>query len=278
MKDALGTRMKNFFESRTKTKLIRKCPVVLRLDGKTFSTFTKGFKRPFDEDLIDMMNKTALFLCKEIQGAKMAYVQSDEISILVTDFDKEDTQAWFDYSGQKMTSVSASFATSEFNKELLKYYIKKESSDSELIEKMIDGSVKFANFDSRAFSVPREVDLIDYFVWRMKDAEKNSISMLAQSMFSHKTLDGVSGRDKIEMCKDRGTDWNELPSSQRLGRIISRKTEWKETEHRIKDEKFDEGTAKTEDGINYVLRKVWKVEEETVPFWKENDMISSVLS
>mgnify|MGYP003384051188 CR=1 FL=1 len=276
MKDVLGSRMKDFFENRTKTKLVRKCPVVCRLDGKAFHTFTKGFERPFDENLINMMDQAALYLCQEIQGAKMAYVQSDEISILLTDFDTPETQAWFDYSGQKMTSVSASFATSAFNKELLKYYFDTKDM-GEMLMAIENKDLKFANFDSRVFSVPREEDVIDYFIWRMKDAEKNSISMLAQSLFSHKALDGVSGRDKIELCQDKGVDWNEMPSGQRFGRIISKQAEWRETEYPIKDEKFEDGSAKSEGGKNFVLRNTWQINQETVPFWHERDCITDHL-
>jgi|TARA_R110000851_G_scaffold56073_3_gene131226 tRNA(His) guanylyltransferase len=276
MKDVLGNRIKDSFENRAKTKLIRKCPVIIRLDGKSFGKFTKGFKRPFDDSFIDMMDKAALYLCKEIQGAKMAYVQSDEISILLTDFDTPETQAWFDYSVQKMTSVSSSFATSAFNKNLLKYYLDTNGSE-ETIMSIEREDLKFANFDSRVFSVSREEDVIDYFVWRMKDAEKNSISMLAQSMFSHKTLDGVSGRDKIEMCQDKGVDWNEMPSGQRFGRIISKQTEWRETEYPIKEAKFKDGSAKCEGGKNFVMRSKWKISKETIPFWHERDCITKHL-
>jgi tRNA(His) 5'-end guanylyltransferase len=276
MKDVLGSRMKDFFENRTKTKLVRKCPVVIRLDGKTFGKFTRGFERPFDENLINMMDQAALYLCQEIQGAKMAYVQSDEISILLTDFDTPETQAWFDYSGQKMTSVSASFATSSFNKELLKYYFDTKDM-GEMLMAIENKDLKFANFDSRVFSVPREEDVIDYFIWRMKDAEKNSISMLAQSLFSHKSLDGVSGRDKIEMCQAKGVDWNEMPSGQRFGRIISKQAEWRETEYPIKDEKFEDGSAKSEGGKNFVLRNTWQINQETIPFWHERDCITDHL-
>jgi len=276
MKDELGNKMKDWFESRIKTKLIRKCPVIIRADGKAFHTFTKGFKRPFDENLINMMNETALFLCREIQGAKMAYVQSDEISILLTDFDKPDTEAWFDYQGHKLSSVSASYATTAFNKALLKCYF--DTKDlREMLMAIEEGSLKFANFDSRPFSVPRVQDVTDYFIWRMKDAEKNSVSMLAQSMFSHKKLHGVSGREKIQMCIEKGVNWNELPSGQRYGRIIVKEKDWKETEHRIPEDKFSNGTAKHEDGKNYVMRNVWKVQEETVPFWVDGEYIRNCI-
>lgn len=286
MKDELGQKMKEWFENRTKTKLVKKVPVIIRLDGRAFHTFTRGFERPFDENLMNMMNQAALALCNEIQGAKMAYVQSDEISILITDLDKEETEAWFDFQGHKMSSVSATVCANAFNKVLLKYYFSKPTNDEaeylanevEMLRKIHDGSLKFAEFDARPFSVPRVKDLTDYFVWRMKDARKNSISMLAQSMFSPKQLDRKHSGLKIDMCKEKGVDWNELHSHKRLGRIIVREEVWKETEYPIKDEKFEDGSARTEDGKNYVRRKVWTVQEETIPFWEDNTHIESALN
>ena len=114
MKDDLGNRMKDY-EQRTRIKLPRRTNTIIRMDGKAFHTYTKGLDRPFDENLMYDMNATTQFLCENIQGAKIGYVQSDEISILLTDFDKLTTDAWFDYNVQKMVSVSASLATGKFN-------------------------------------------------------------------------------------------------------------------------------------------------------------------
>ena len=118
MTDELEKRMKSQYESRTKFFLPRRTYTLIRLDGKCFGNFTKGLKRPYDEDFMRIMNETAKFLCEEIQGTQLAFVQSDEISLLLSDFDKITTDAWFDGNIQKIVSVSASLATGKFNEVL----------------------------------------------------------------------------------------------------------------------------------------------------------------
>ena len=156
MKDDLGTRMKTQYEQRTRTWLPRRTYTIIRLDGKAFHTFTRGMERPYDERFMNAMDYTAMHLCLEIQGAVMAYVQSDEISILLTDFDKITTDAWFDGQVQKMVSVSASMATAFFNE-----YINHD------VQRM---DHKRAFFDARIFTIPDPVEVENYFVWRQKDA------------------------------------------------------------------------------------------------------------
>jgi hypothetical protein len=165
MKDTLGDRMKEYYENRTKTYLPRRTYTLIRIDGKAFHTYTKGLNRPFDDQLMDDMDETAIYLCKNIQGAKLAFVQSDEISILLTDFDKLQTSAWFDGNIQKITSVSSSLATAKFN---------------ELRPN------KLALFDSRVFTIPSKVEVENYFIWRQQDTVRNSISSVAQSLYSSK--------------------------------------------------------------------------------------------
>ena len=114
-KDSLGNRMKGY-ENISRSYLIRRIPVIIRLDGKAFHTFTRGLKKPFDEILMNTMWETAKYLCENIQGCKIAYTQSDEISLLLTDYENIDTSAWFDNNVQKMVSISASMATLAFNK------------------------------------------------------------------------------------------------------------------------------------------------------------------
>ena len=121
-KDSLGDRMKENYENRAKTYLVRRMPVIIRLDGKAFHTFTRGLKRPYDEIFHNTMNQTMKYLCENIQGCKLGYTQSDEITLLLTDYDTLTTDAWFDNNVQKICSVSASMATMAFNKNLNKYY------------------------------------------------------------------------------------------------------------------------------------------------------------
>ena len=116
VKDALGTRMKENYENVAKSKLIRRMPVAIRIDGKAFHTFTKGFNKPFDKVLMRAMQRTTKYLCKNIQGCVFGYTQSDEISLILVDYKKLNSSAWFDYQVQKMCSVAASMATIAFNR------------------------------------------------------------------------------------------------------------------------------------------------------------------
>lgn len=220
--DALGTRMKEFYEDRTRLYLPRKCYAILRIDGKAFHTYTKGLERPFDDGLIEDMDATAAYLCKNIMGAKCAYVQSDEISIVITDFDSITTQAWFDYNVQKMVSISASMATAKF----LELRFKR-------------GITKLAMFDSRAFSMPQRIEVINYLKWRQQDATRNSISSVAQSLYSHKQLEGVSSDEQQELIFQKGINWNDYPSRKKRGGLIIKQTYMKGDVERTRWESVD---------------------------------------
>ena len=215
-------RIKKNYESRSRTFLTRRVPVIMRLDGKAFHTYTKSLNKPFDEGLIEDMKETAIYLCQNIQGAKCAYVQSDEISILITDYDTLQTEAWFDYNVQKMTSIAASLATAKFNQLRLKRLIQHERSitnNIELIFENINSHFNLANFDSRVFNIPKE-EVANYFLARQKDAVKNSISMLAQSLYSSKELHGKNGNEMQEMCFQKEHNWNDLRFSKKRGNFI----------------------------------------------------------
>ena len=218
-------RMKANYESRSRTFLTRRTPVIIRLDGKAFHTYTKGLDKPFDEGLIEDMAETARFLCSEIQAAKLAYVQSDEISILLTDYDKLGTDAWFDYNVQKIVSISASLATAKFNQ--LRYIrsIKLgEEVDNYKAWKQVSVQT-MAFFDSRAFNIPKE-EVSNYFLARQKDAVKNSVAMLAQSLYSHKELNKKNQSDMQEMCFQKGQNWNDLHWSKKRGSTIVKNEYW----------------------------------------------------
>lgn len=231
--DPIMSRIKNNYENRSKTFLTRRTPVIIRLDGKAFHTYTRGLDKPFDEGLIEDMQQAAIYLCKNIQGAKCAYVQSDEISILVTDYDTLQTDAWFDYNVQKMTSVSASLATGIFNQVRTIRSLKEFSEEGgwEYAERgalinvcdFIDSSVTLANFDSRVFNIPKE-EVANYFLARQKDAVKNSIAMLAQSLYSHgkekSELFKKNQSEMQEMCFQKGHNWNDLHFSKKRGSFI----------------------------------------------------------
>ena len=221
-------RMKEQYEIRTRSYLQRRTYVLLRLDGVSFSKYTKGLERPFDKGLIDDMNEVAIFLCEKIQGARFSFVQSDEISILLTDFENKETSAWFDYEVQKIVSVSASMAAAKFNQLRLiralnmKTYQIKHTEDENLVFDIVK-NLKLPYFDSRAFVVSDPFEVANYFIARQKDCSRNSITMAAQSLYSHKELMGKSSSEKQEMMFKKGVNWNDYPIRFRRGGFICKK-------------------------------------------------------
>lgn len=175
------------YENVSKGFLTPKMPVIIRVDGKAFHTFTKRYNKPFSKSLMTAMDNAALCVMKEIQGCVACYVQSDEATFLLTDWENHETQGWFDYNLQKITSLSAAYMSVYFNTQLIQ-------------------SLDFAVFDSRAFNVPRE-DVVNCFLWRMKDWHRNSVQMYARSFFSHKELHRKTLEDIHEMLHKRGKNW-----------------------------------------------------------------------
>lgn len=225
-KTQLGDRMKDNYEKRARTFLTRRTPVIMRLDGKAFHTFTKGMKRPFDENLNLAMRATTKKLCEEIQGAKCGYTQSDEISILITDYDKFTTSAWFDYNVQKMCSISAATATIEFNKiffiNFLEEFIKSKSyaSIDDINCFLLNG--KIGIFDSRVFNIPKE-EVNNYFIWRQKDWERNSIQLVGQANYSHKQLHQKSCNQIREMLlEEKNISWWALADKWKNGSFCAK--------------------------------------------------------
>ena len=232
-KDSLGDRMKENYENRSKTYLVRRMPVIIRLDGKAFHTFTRGFKRPYDKVFHYAMNETVKYLCANIQGCKLGYTQSDEITLLLTDYDKLDTAAWFDYAVEKMCSISASMATLAFNKAFEKGisdYIDTVNAlqDSELeeerkyVEILMNALTKGAMFDARVFNIPKE-EVINCFLWRFLDCERNSIQMLGQTYFSHKELHGLScAQIQEKLFQKYSINWSKYPEDFKNGVCVKR--------------------------------------------------------
>lgn len=226
-KDSLGDRMKENYENRSKTYLVRRTPVIIRLDGKAFHTFTKGMKKPYDEIFHNAMNATMKYLCENIQGCKLGYTQSDEITLLLTDYDTLDTDAWFDNNVQKICSVSASMATMAFNKYLRDFSrdtlrrinncftcTMEEDRYATALENALD---KGAMFDSRCFNIPED-EVVNCFIWRQQDATRNAIQMLGQCNFSHKELQGKSCNDIQDMLMlQKGINFNDMPTEFKRG-------------------------------------------------------------
>lgn len=234
--DSLGDRMKNY-EHVSRTFLTRRMPAIIRVDGKAFHSFTRKFDRPFDIVMVRSMWETAKYLCANIQGCKLAYVQSDEISLLLTDYDTLTTDAWFGKNLQKMVSVSASMATMAFNQALwdmsfewkeLEY--EKYPGDGNKEERIKIGQKYYvyshqagsAMFDSRAFILP-ESEVCNYFVWRQQDATRNAIEAVGQANFSHKELHGVScNQIQEKLFQEKGINFNDLPVYLKRGACISK--------------------------------------------------------
>jgi len=214
----LGDRMKRY-EEVFNTSLMRRTPVIIRLDGKAFHTYTRDRKKPVDENLSLAMQFATQYLVKNIQGCKFGYTQSDEISLLLTDYDTLETDAWFDNTIQKIVSISASYCTLIFNRQLHSLDMLKASYDPKIQIK----PPKDAYFDSRAFNLPRE-EVCNYFIWRQQDCRKNAISMAAQANFSHKQLHKMKSGDKIAMLSTVGIDFETVyPKSFRYGAVYHRK-------------------------------------------------------
>jgi tRNA(His) 5'-end guanylyltransferase len=170
-------------------------PVIIRVDGKAFHTYTRECARPFDSNLADVMIYTARKMCDEIQGACLAYTQSDEISFLLHNYRKLTSQPWFDNQVQKMCSVAAGMASAYFTAESYQIW------DPEKIRPAV--------FDARVFVLP-EAEVCNYFLWRQQDATRNSIQMLARSLYSHKECHEKNGSELQEMCFQKGQNWNDL--------------------------------------------------------------------
>jgi tRNA(His) 5'-end guanylyltransferase len=228
-RDSLGDRMKNNYENRAKTYLLRRTPVIIRLDGCHFHTFTRGFAKPFDKRLIEAMQDTTLELCKNIQGCVFGYTQSDEITLVLVDYNSLDTDAWFDYSVEKMCSVAASMCTLYFNKifsNKIKDFILEHSLEesteefTKLVAKYSRAVEIGATFDARCFNVPIS-EVVNCVLWRQQDCSRNSISSLAQAYFSPKELHGKNGSQMQDMLMEKyGINWNNLSIPEKRGTAI----------------------------------------------------------
>lgn len=233
-RNSLGDRMKNNYENRAKAYLLRRTPVIIRLDGKAFHTFTRGFAKPFDARLMHVMQETTLELCRNIQGCVFGYTQSDEITLVLVDYNTIDTDAWFDYSVEKMCSVAASMCTLYFNRIFTRIcgdFIKEHAANAKDKENLGDvadqvdkvlkaymrGIKNGGLFDARVFNVP-ESELLNVILWRIKDATRNSINSLGQVYFTHIDLQNKSTNEIQNMLMEKyGINWNNLSNQEKCG-------------------------------------------------------------
>lgn len=192
--EQLGDRIKQNYENRARHYLTRRMPVILRIDGVAFHTFTRPFEKPFSEEIIQSMLYSTIAIAKKIQGFKCAFVQSDEVSILLTDYDRFETSAWFDYNKSKVESVTASLMAGYFQRNIFDEFLYKQFTDN------------IPYFDCRSFNIPRE-EVVNYFLWRALDWKRNSLNMYCSSFFSHKQLENKNQADKHEMLHNIGKNW-----------------------------------------------------------------------
>lgn len=240
----IDIRMKEQYEDRYRYMLVRRTYTIIRVDGRAFHTWTRGLERPYSKILMNVMDEVALALCEEMAGSQLSYVQSDEISVLMTDFSKIDTHAWFDNNLQKLCSISASIATAKFNS-------------------FFKADRKRAHFDSRVFQIPDPVEVENYFVARQKDAVRNSVSMLAQSHYSAKQLHGVPIEKMHNMLVDVEDNWNNHPPRYKQGAAIAKVMQ----PAYMKETKV--GT------VEIPPHDEWAVIEDTPIFTKDREWLSS---
>ena len=221
----LANRMKEY-EKRNQYYLQKRTPVAIRVDGRSFHTFTKGFKRPFDDILMKSMQETAKYMCENMGNAKFAYVQSDEITIILVDYDTLETDCWFNYRTDKLCSISASMATMAFNK-FFYNMVMEETAGGEFTEGIagihLKAAEKGAMFDARCFNIPKE-EVTNLIYWRQLDAARNSVQMVGQANFSHKELQNKSCNMIQDMLHEqKGINWNDFPVDCKRGAAVIKK-------------------------------------------------------
>ena len=280
--DSLGDRMKGY-EGVSRNFLTRRVPAIIRLDGKAFHTFTKGMKKPFDSVLTQTMQETMKYLCENIQGCVLGYTQSDEITLVLTDYATIQTDAWFGYNIQKMCSISASMATSVFNKvfyrsidnyfnqeDILSTMFGENSESKDRLRQYADTLkntlAKGALFDSRAFSIPKE-EVCNCLIWRQQDATRNSIEAVGQANFSHHELHKKTCNMIQEMLwSQRGINWNDFPTELKRGSCCV-KRQFEETI----DDPRNPGQKIT------VCRNRWIIDHEIPIFTQDREYIERLI-
>ena len=270
-KDSLGDRMKKY-EYETRKYLERKQPVIIRIDGKAFHSFTRGLKKPFDDIFVKTMQDTMKYLCENVQGCVLGYTQSDEITLVLVDYQNREASAWFDNNIQKMVSVSASMATLAFNKawhenirtislpatfdfmsdEKKSYWLKKYHTYHDKEWK--------ATFDSRVFTLPKE-EVVNCLIWRQQDATRNSIQSVGQANFSHKELHGKNCSDIQDMLiLEKGINWNDYSATLKRGSCCVKKPF-----------KINEGTEQE------AVRNKWVIDNEIPIFTQDKDYVNKLI-
>ena len=264
----LSERMKGY-EDIYKFKVVPRTVFALRLDGKNFSKYTKNLTKPFDKDFSDAMDQTAIALAEELNPSFL-YTQSDEITLIFANTNPE-SDVIFDGKIQKLVSISAAIATAKFNEVRNNQYIKSlvdrggdmtslETLYMELAEEF--SFPKQAYFDSRVIPLPNVDEAFNNVLCRQRDATKNSISMAADTVYSHKELTGKNGNEKQEMLFQKGINWNDYPVKFKRGYVIK---------------KFPVQIENSLAPAGFVVRGKWKVDEETPIFSEDRDYLYDLM-
>lgn len=255
-KSSIGDRMKGY-EGVTKTSLLSRTPVIIRLDGKAFHTYTKNMPRPFFKPLHDCMVETTSYLCEEVGTCMIGYTQSDEISLLLKDFTKFKTQAWFDNEIQKIVSTSASLVTAIFNELAQKYNL--------------NSHVRFGLFDSRVFNLPQE-EVCNYFIWRQQDATRNSINSVGQAHFKQAELNGKNTDQVQEMLiTQKDVNWNDFETWAKRGTCVRQNINQDTLPYLLVDDGSPFIASKTNKGHR------WVVDTDIPIFTKDRGYINDLL-
>lgn len=204
MKDSLGDRMKKYENIEAGRYLIPLLPVVARIDGRAFHSFTKGLERPFDPEFSRWMGATTIHLVQET-GACLGYTQSDEITLAWHSLSTK-SQMWFDGRIAKIVSQLAAQATLSFYRQV--------------VECLPEYADRMPTFDARVWNVPNRTEGANVFLWREWDATKNSINMAASAYYSHKELENKNSSEKLDMLYDKGVNWNNYPVFFRRGTYV----------------------------------------------------------
>ena len=255
-----------YFRSLTDYKLIPNSYVIAMLDGHSFSKLIKNkFKKPFDERFMGYMNKVAEYLCTRLQGVKLAYVQSDEISLLITDFDNPETDSPFGYRVCKLQSLLAGMASAKFNQLVAIDILKEHSKDYENLpfsDPWDDiETMQLAEFDCKVWNAPDWNVAYCHFLWRQNDCTRNSKQQAAQTYLPHKDLMNKKTDEQVELLKEKcGIDWNDYTNGEKYGRLV----------YRTPEVYVDEVS-----GLDYE-RNPWGIHEAT-PFSAEDSIIRTLI-
>ena len=266
--DALGTRMKEY-EYVTRTHLTRRMPVIIRCDGRAFHSFTRGLNKPFDEIFVKSMQDTMKYLCENVQGCVLGYCQSDEITLVLVDYQNREADAWFYNNIQKMVSVSASMATLAFNKSFAKraqewtddyFEAWNHSDEDDKYFEVLEKRMATAMFDSRVFTLPKE-EVVNCLIWRQQDATRNSIQSVGQANFSHTQLHGKNCSNIQDMLMlEKGINWNDYPTHLKRGTCCIKKPF-----------KINEGTEQE------AIRNKWILDTEIPIFTQDKDYVNKLI-